>query len=740
MYKLDVTPVVGLPQFTGWSQVVSHPTNRGELVCAFSVSGEHAGNVGRDVMEMIESSPANSAVELHQLLADLNSFAQEVGVNLTVACGIFSSQKMILGVESGSVFLKRGDRSGVLLNSQRQLKIVEGKRLEEDMVVLSTPQAGEFLNEVGLKFDRGFEVDSIISSILPGIHGLDDSSLASMAFIGHGQEVEMSSGVKGLGVAIEVEDEVEDEVDLSRFDPDKFQYREEELSDEELGTVAEDEVGDLSGEVEPEIKAEPKSETPFIDIPPALKLRGAGKRRSSQAEKPAESTAAKQSETSEELAALGIGQAETTQPKPAGQVVQAILIGLKKFFSLIKSLLAKLGGVLVKLPSIILKVAALPKRLVSRDVYLNSNSPRKIIRTLLPFIIGLLVIGGLVAFQLLRMRQQVRAVEADLSPLQQQLQTAEAQVAAEPILARETVAGVVADMEQLQTKYKGQRSAQKRLEEELTAAQGLLAEISGKEEFNQLEVFYDLRLVESDFVTAAVDAGPGRAVFLDKERQQVIVLNLENKQHQTYNYDQLDQLRDFKLMDEELFLLSQGVHRAELAGEAEAEEVIAEGDSNRAGTHLAAYVTYIYVLNPEKREIYRYAEREDGYSEPIGWVSGAARFDYNQVTSMMVDGDIWITTREGGLHKLSSGAEVDFEIVGLEEPFQSSIMVFTTEEMDELYLLEPDQSRLVILSKEGEFLREIKSASLASTTALFVSPELNQAFAVSGSIVYAISL
>ncbi|MBU0578544.1 hypothetical protein KKE34_03330, partial [Patescibacteria group bacterium] len=178
MYKVDVTPVVGLPQFSGWSQVVSSYCSAGQLVCAFSVSGDHAGNVGRDLTEQISHSKVESSKELHKFMADLIKKAEQFDVAVTFICGVFKEKKIILGAIGGSVFLKRSDRTGVLLYSSEKLKIIEGGRKAGDIVVLATDQASDFLNEIEQKFISGFDTDSVVTSIIPGLHGLDDSSLS----------------------------------------------------------------------------------------------------------------------------------------------------------------------------------------------------------------------------------------------------------------------------------------------------------------------------------------------------------------------------------------------------------------------------------------------------------------------------------------------------------------------------------------------------------------------------------
>jgi hypothetical protein len=47
---------------------------------------------------------------------------------------------------------------------------------------------------------------------------------------------------------------------------------------------------------------------------------------------------------------------------------------------------------------------------------------------------------------------------------------------------------------------------------------------------------------------------------------------------------------------------------------------------------------------------------------------------------------------------------------------------------------------MVILSKNGEFLREVKSSTLAASTGIVASETLRKAFVLSGSLVYEINL
>jgi hypothetical protein len=701
MYRVDVTPVVGLPQFSGWSQVVSSNFSSSQLVCAFSVSGDHAGNAGRDFTEKISEAEANSPQELNQLVDTLITAAEELDVEIQLACGIFSSNKMILGTTGGSVFLKRGDRTGVLLSSLNQVKIIEGKRKTGDVVALITHQATDFVNEIEQKFISGYDTDSVVTSIIPGLHGLDDSSLSSIAFVVGGRE-----------------------------------FKEEE---------------EISAEVveEPVVKAEEES---LLDIPPALKLRGAGRNRDTTSPidfKIDHSKDKDEDGDDQNLSNLGQVQSTKSVSLAATKIWQGLNSVFSRVFTWFKSinwhaLLARIVRFLSQLKELFIRgvklLVAIFRRITAKDIYLKAGSSQKLMRLILPISAGVIIIGGLIGFRVYKIRQQVKNANSVLSPITEQLNSAQGQLEAEPILARESVSQVITQLEQLEKDFADQKKAQQLVMDQLSSARELYDQISGQEEFGQLEIFYDLRLVDSEFLVSSLDATQQQAVFLDAGKKKIITLNLENKQIQQLDLEDVENLVDLELTSTTATVLGQGVLTKDLNDDQKFTEIIAEGDSNRAATLIEGFASYIYLLNPEKRNIYRYSEQKDGYSDPIGWVSGAAGFDYEQVSSWAIDGEMWVATREGGLHKLASGREQELDIVGLAEPFTHSLQVFTHEDLENLYVLEPDGKRLVVLNKKGEFLKEIKSDSLISTTTLFVSEKLGKAFAVSGSIVYAMSI
>jgi hypothetical protein len=266
--------------------------------------------------------------------------------------------------------------------------------------------------------------------------------------------------------------------------------------------------------------------------------------------------------------------------------------------------------------------------------------------------------------------------------------------------------------------------------------------VSGREELQELTIFYDFSLVESNFVATRADSDQKQAVFVDTSKRQLIWLDLTSKQVKKLPALSKDVLTDITLGDTNVLVLGKGIDKTSLTAETpQFEAVKEEGDSNREATLIGYFSQYVYAFNPARRNIFRYAPEADGkVSDPVGWVKPGKALPYDQVNSWSIDGDIWLGTKDGKVIKFASGEPVEFAPQGLPEPFASSLILFTRENIEHLYVLEPDLQRLVILRKTGEFVRQVKSPSLASATTLIVSEELKKALAISGSIVFEVPL
>ncbi len=671
MHNVQVTPIIGLPQFNGWSQVTTNA--KGDLVCSFSVAGLNAGNVGRDVVELINTATPSSAGDIHTLLETISAEVSQKGCQLECSAGWFSPSAAIFATYNGHILLKRLEKVGTLLRSDHQLRIIQGRCDVDDIFVLTTSHAVNFVGEIQQKLIQGYDVDTIITSVVPALHSLSDSSLSSMGFV----------QVMALPVFTSVSDDTETQVETEPEEPARV------VTPVSARSTAVPGVAPVPPPLEiPETEL-PENQTPIVSQPVSAP-----------------------------------SSAPWSPPPPIMPSPRIrLLSGLAGLVSAIKQL---------------------PWPASPSEIYVNRNHRQRLLRILIPIGLLVLVIGGGFLYWRRTVNQQIAQAQAAMTPLVSQLRTAESQVEQNPIQARADMEKTIQELEILLSQYEKQSAAKKVIQDQLDQARQLYQQFSGREELQALATFYDFRLVASDFVATKADAFDQQGVFLDVGKKQLIVLDLASKQVKTLPALTINQPQDMMLVDQNLTILGNGLHTVEIDSDSpQYVTVKPEGDSNQDGKLIGYFNRYLYVFNPNKRNIYRYppdAEAENTYGDPIGWVKPGTSVPFDQVNTWAIDGDIWLGTKDGQILKFSSGSEAEFTIQGLNEEFTSSLVVFTKENLQNLYVLEPATNRLVVLKKTGEFVRQVKSPSLSSTTGLVVSEQLEKALAISGSLVFEISL
>ena len=383
------------------------------------------------------------------------------------------------------------------------------------------------------------------------------------------------------------------------------------------------------------------------------------------------------------------------------------------------------------------------KKLFANEVYVDNNSifSKKKVRV---FILGMIVTLSVLIFALVlkfRSDSQLREATESISPIMVEFEALKLSASSDPIGTREKLTEIIEEIELKEKSFIDKKDGQEYILGNLNLVRDYLDSISGKEVFNELEVFFDFQLVESDFIASQVKLVGETAYFFDIDKKKLIKLELSNKKVELFDFSDQKDIKDFAVTDENVYLLGDGIFERSLSG-SEIERIIDEGNSNREATIISSFNNNIYVLNKEQRNVYKYGYDSDSkeYSDPIRWIKSVKNLEFDQITSMAVDGGIWFSTKQGQVFKLNGGEGFVFEINGLSESLSSQFYLFTHPDYNNIYVLEPSSSRLIVINKNGDFIKEIKSVSLATASGLVVSESLNKAIVISGSLVFEVGL
>lgn len=391
------------------------------------------------------------------------------------------------------------------------------------------------------------------------------------------------------------------------------------------------------------------------------------------------------------------------------------------------------------------KKIALSRLFISSVPQKTSTIVRKLLTPPIVFIL-LFLLGSIVAatlyFHVTRTKQMTEAATL-IAPIETKMEGIKKNASQDPLGSRQQTEEVISQLELLLPTMKSKPITVHALQEELDKVRGFYNTISGKQEINILPTFFDLRLVQSDFLASKIAFSDQTLLFLDTGKKKLLSLDVTKKQPLDIPIGDVGQAKDFSYDSKNIFVLSNGIYQVNIGQSlaTASSQIKTEDDANRDAQYIRMYGKNIYIFNKSKSTIYRYAPSDvGGYSAPITWLRPDQSVDLSTVSSFAVDGDIWVTNQNGKIHRFSAGQEVPFVSIGLKDDFTTPTTLFTNENLNNIYVLEPQKNRIVVLKKTGEFLNEIKSDNLATATALVANEQLQKIYVLSGSLVYEISL
>jgi len=127
-------------------------------------------------------------------------------------------------------------------------------------------------------------------------------------------------------------------------------------------------------------------------------------------------------------------------------------------------------------------------------------------------------------------------------------------------------------------------------------------------------------------------------------------------------------------------------------------------EEQRQFTSLSTWNRHLYILDPEAGQIFRHRYSSSGYEGGSGWIQSAT-MDLNNAVSITIDGNIFVLKSTGEVYKFYTGVRQSWAPSNVDPAFSGPSKIWTDENNDYLYILEPIQNRVVVLEKESGNLK-----------------------------------
>jgi hypothetical protein len=249
-----------------------------------------------------------------------------------------------------------------------------------------------------------------------------------------------------------------------------------------------------------------------------------------------------------------------------------------------------------------------------------------------------------------------------------------------------------------------------------------------------LPIFFDFRLVESGFLATKASTDREVAVFIDPSQSRALQMDLGTKRTERIDAAAAASAQDVALSGTQVYWTSQAnVTRTTLAGTEPT--VIHTWPENRDPKLIERFGTNLYVMDTAAQQLWRLDSQST--ASPSAWIRAARGVDLSSITSLTIDGEIWLGSREGDVYRLALGERQDFAITGLQDPLSSTVQLATSVDGTTLAIVEPAMQRVVFVNKQtGEYLRQVSSPQIGAVTDVFWGVGEKQLYLVAGSVVY----
>lgn len=151
---------------------------------------------------------------------------------------------------------------------------------------------------------------------------------------------------------------------------------------------------------------------------------------------------------------------------------------------------------------------------------------------------------------------------------------------------------------------------------------------------------------------------------------------------------------------------------------------------------LATYLTYIYLIDTQNNQIYRYPRAEGGFEEKTDWLK--ENIDLQNVSDIAIDENIYLANGNQ-IVKLFSGTREEFNIEQSATTIKSS-NIFTDIDTENIYILDSTNGRIVKYGKNGELISQYYNEVLKNAKGITVDEKNNKAYFITSQNLISLDL
>ena len=219
----------------------------------------------------------------------------------------------------------------------------------------------------------------------------------------------------------------------------------------------------------------------------------------------------------------------------------------------------------------------------------------------------------------------------------------------------------------------------------------------------KVELLLDLSLLSNNFEGKRMFLSGSEIFIIDKGGEKIVATNFDGKGSRIVTIPaDLKGSYDLAVYADKLFLVNdQGLF--EMKGK-KVDEISKKdwfGD-----VLISTYAGNLYLLEKDSSIIWRFLGSGGGFSTKRNWLAEGQAADLTDAIDWVIDGSIWILTKNYGVLRFDMGNERGFEISGVIPSIENINALYTDEKSSGVYLLDNQEKRVVVVNKDGEYVAQ----------------------------------
>ena len=256
------------------------------------------------------------------------------------------------------------------------------------------------------------------------------------------------------------------------------------------------------------------------------------------------------------------------------------------------------------------------------------------------------------------------------------------------------------------------------------------------------QLFYDVSLVKKGAIASSMAVSGDTLALVDVAGRTVYTLDIGPKNGKVIaGGDGFEGITLVGTTSDMMYILTNsGIHVVNIKNKTTKQSVIKKDDQWGTITAMNAFGGNIYLADTGKGRIWKYVATDAGFTDRREYLNPDTLPDLTHATSMAIDGSVWLGKSDGKMLRFTQGKESAFVPQGVEPGFGSNLFVYTSDEVKNIYVLDKEKKRVVVLDKDGVYGAQYVWEGNVAPTQLVVSEEQKKVLLLADGKIYALDL